>query len=243
MLRHAFIPSGGGMGSGMVDLTTGIPQSNTGLLGGVNDLGPFCAARGGAVAATLLAWPLNGPTIVHYYGFAAIFKAGIHHSNQAVISFNGGQSVVTATGATIIGQISGVAVCTLPARLNHNYFVFNDWRGGSGVTTMRLIVVDMTTGFIEYVAASTGGSTVTISPATIGVVTVGTGNPDEGQINAAAFLSQDATVGRPWISHGEIMAWAQNPWSLWYGSDASNIVALAGSKGGAMVDLAGDFAI
>lgn len=214
-------------GPSMVDLLTGVSSTNANVQGGVNEYGPYTVGRGLATGSFLV-WPNNGPTTVNAYGLAAIWKAGPHHSNQALVSFNALNEQLLCTSTAIANAFLNTVRITLPAQIGHQYFAYTDWVGATPTArATRLFVMDMTAGLLFDTAGPSNGANLVIT----GGFNVLTGNvagtPDEGQLAAAAVLTF-GPAGRPWLSRSEVIDWCRDPFSLWYGADTTDAYALAG---------------
>ena len=211
-LRLACVAQPGGS---MRDLLTNTVRASAGQASfEQNSLGPTC-------------WPAPASAANSYIGFPAIIAGEVLSQITIAVIFKG--PTVAAVGQGMIGDNSAgpnikiqtsaaggiqysvlnVAAWTVNFVAGQDYFVCGilDRLGGS--PNSRSVVVNLTTGQIWQFATVHGGTAQAVGT-TYNVLTYNVGGGTNNGRVAAAMLS----AGAP--SRGQMMAWARDPWSLWY---------------------------
>lgn len=131
---------------------------------------------------------------------------------------NGGPS----PGVINLGN-AGSNITTTPIQIGHLYFTCATMHASAPTPNVKQITVDMTTGQIQYLTATTGGSN--FPPGTnyhMITYNVGAGaNP--GRVYAGIMAATELT-------EAQLYAWANDPWGLWFQRPQRRTMALAGRK-------------
>ncbi len=117
----------------------------------------------------------------------------------------------------------GTTATTIPIQIGHQYFTCATLHAGAPFPNCKQIVLDMTTGQIQYVEVTTPGSN--FPPGTnyhmISYNVGGGANP--GRVSSGAMSATE-------LSKAQLFAWANDPWGYWFYRAARRTMALAGRK-------------
>ena len=216
-------------GASMTDLMTGHVATNTNLAGVNTNSGPMVVPSPGTNSNLCsLSFPVvNATETMLNITMAAIIQPMVFGGGQGFITLDastGGpwklQSVATTEIVLVIG--GSVIFGTTKAVAGHTYFCAAT-RATINTGQYSAVFMDMTSGVL-YQNFKAGQTTSPVSGATAySMVTYNAGTAvDAGRV-ACGVVAATA------ITPDQLLAWAQDPWSLWYDPGARNLMYGSGS--------------
>ena len=216
-------------GASMTDLMTGHVATNTNLAGVNTNSGPMVVPSPGTNSNLCsLSFPVvNATETMLNITMAAIIQPMVFGGGQGFITLDastGGpwklQSVATTEIVLVIG--GSIIFGTTKAVAGHTYFCAAT-RATINTGQYSAVFMDMTSGVL-YQNFKAGQTTSPVSGATAySMVTYNAGTAvDAGRV-ACGVVAATA------ITPDQLLAWAQDPWSLWYDPGARNLVYGSGS--------------
>jgi hypothetical protein len=231
----------GGVGNNqarMLDLVTGVVQGWGGT-GGSTEHGPAGpGAYGSTSNAFGFVWPAMYTSEVQTYGYcsAAIVNYRTSTYGQAFMASdnNGAARCAANNNGTLQALMGGVNIFQVGAlqwpnvansAINgHVYFMAWSFRctGPAGFPNPKMagVLLDMTTG--QLWLGTSGGNYVATTFCTTGQMCCATysaaGTTDKNRVCAAM-------MGFNYLNIAELLAWAKDPWSLWYAPNVTQGVS------------------
>lgn len=205
----------------MLDLLTGFVGTWSLAAGEVGSLGPV--AYPSSITSGGIAFPAIIPLEVFSQGvtLAAIWQPrqmtrgqGVVNTSQNTTEGANAAKLSTSSASGLFFGTGGNSDLFGPATViaGHNYAAFASMRPGGPNPRTMLGLVDLGTGQ-KWFSTATRTSTVTCGSHYSALTYLG-GNVDNGRVAAVSITART-------ISIGEMAAWMDDPWSLWYDSSAS----------------------
>lgn len=216
-LRLACVAQGGSGAPSMVDLLSGVVATNQYATLEVGTIGP--SVYNNAVGTAANGFPFTAKPASETFNFltmAAIFQWRGGTVGQGIVNANTlGNTKITVVNTAIAMDVASTVYNfpVLPVA-GHSYFVAFSGRGtGVGNSTGNPrwfgVQVDLTTG-VQCTMQSTASIGAPTGNTQYQVYTYGTGaRPDPGRVAAAAIASI-------YLPPAKLLAWAKDPWGLWY---------------------------
>src|SRR6185312_10702807 len=228
-LRLAAVATASGA---MRDLYTGFVSTWAKSLAEVGSLGHTCHPDGTGPSTGLVFPAIVASESVIPLTMACIFKIpsslSLLSPGQGIVTLNqaGGSQKFNLTGTGVItfslsnvNMLNGVPFPNLIA--GHDYFVVASIHTNSGVQPRASgVLVDMTFGTV-FVASGTSGIASALTDTNYSILTYSSSG-GSGQARVAA-----ASISKTFLTPGQQLEWASDPWSLWYPDNVRSLIQTA----------------
>jgi hypothetical protein len=210
----------------LVDLLSGFVSTFTNGAGEQDSLGPTVYPSTGVSGGYTFPSPFGQEVLTKGVTLAVIFQPRTMTRGQGLINTNNDTTqglnavkINTTATSTLNYTVGGSSFAIGPATLiaGRNYAAFASVRPATAAPKEFFGVVDLVTGqkwFSTWTA-----NTQTTTATNFSVATYIGGLVDNGRVAAAAIVARA-------MSPGEVTAWMDDPWSLWYDNSASNVLSL-----------------